>query len=182
MKNRRFVLLVTILAVGALSGNCKKASINPNDSTKPTVSIKVRDKDGQFKEMNNTTLKVDGSESLKFACTAEDPEGVKSARYSYSGNIPQCAVGSTISNGSFHIVPLPAPVEQVLSGDANSEVLTKLPLFSNPDLKGPFHCTVGTNEDGSPRGQNIIVSCHGTNWSSNNQNNSATKTLTVTLN
>jgi hypothetical protein len=181
MKKRRLALLVTILALGVISGKCPKSSINPNDSTKPIVTIKVRDQDGQFKEMTETSLKMNGSESLKFVCTAEDPEGVKSVRYSYAGAIDTCTVNSTVYNGSFHVEPLPPPAEQVLSGDAQSQVLTKLPLFSNPDLKGPFTCKAGSNGTGLPFGQKISVTCRGTNWSSNNQNSFATKTLIVQL-
>jgi hypothetical protein len=182
MKNRRLALLVTILALVGISGKCPKASINPNDSTKPIVTIKVRDTDGQYKEMNETSLKLNGSNSLKFTCIAEDPEGVKSVRYSYSGDIDACTVNGSVYTGSYHIVPLPAPAEQVLSGDAQSEVLTKLPLFSNPDLKGPFSCNVGSVGPGLPFNKHITVDCSGTNWSSNNQNNKATKTLIVNLN
>jgi hypothetical protein len=179
MKSRRLALLVLVLALGAISGKCPKASINPNDSTKPIVTLKVRDKDGQYKEMNEAPLKMD--ESLEFMCIAEDPEGVKSVRYSYSGGINTCTVGSSVFNGSFSVQPLPPPVEQVLSGNPGSEVLIKLPLLSNPDLKGPFTCTAGSNGTGLPIGQKITLHCNGTNWSSNNQNSGATKTLIVNL-
>lgn len=182
MKNRRWVLFVTILALGTISGKCQKASINPNDSTKPIVTLKVRDDDGQYKEMSETSLKMDGSESLEFMCIAEDPEGVKSVRYAYSGAIDSCTVGSTLHGGSSHIEPLPPPAEQVLSGNEQSEVLTKLSLLSNPDLQGPFTCKAGLNGTGLPWGEHITVNCMGTNWSLNNQNSSATKTLKVNLN
>jgi hypothetical protein len=181
MKSRRLALLVIVLALGAISGKCPKASINPNDSTKPIVTLKVRDKDGQYKEMSEVPLKMDGSESLEFMCIVEDPEGVKSVRYSYSGGIDTCTVGSSVFNGSFSIQPLPPPVEQVLSGNPGSEVLVKLPLLSNPDLKGPFTCQAGSNGTGKPFGQKIALSCNGTNWSSNNQNSGATKVLLINL-
>jgi hypothetical protein len=180
MKNRSLALFMTILALGVISGQCPKA-INPNDSTKPIVTIKVRDKDGLYKAIDETSLRLDGSESLNFMCIAEDPEGVKSVGYSYRGDIGHCTVGSTFFNGVFVVMPLPAGKGQDLGSNPQSGVVTILPLTSQPDLKGPFKCTVPGEKTGLPLGGTITLVCEGGNWSSNKQNSRAVKSLTINL-
>lgn len=182
MKNRRLSLLMTILALGVISGQCPKA-INPNDSTKPIVTIKVRDKDGQYVVPKNdeTSLRMDGSESLNFMCIAEDPEGVRSVGYSYRGDIGACTIGSSVYTGVFLVEPLPAGNGQDLGGNAQSGVVTILPLISQPDLKGPFICKVPAEKTGLPIGAKITLVCEGGNWSSNKQNSGAAKSLTINL-
>ena len=181
MRKGRTTLCVAAAALCLLSAGCKKAKINPNDSTTPNVTIKVRGQDGQYAAADQATLKLDGSESLDFICQVEDPEGVKFVGYSYSGGIGACTVGSTVFNGNFQVQPLPPPASQSFSGNANEEVLTSVPLLSNPDLQGPFTCNVPGNGTGTPLGGKITVNCTGRNWSSNNQVSEAKKTLTVNL-
>lgn len=164
------------------AAGCKKAEINPNDSTPPTVTLKVRGQDGQYQATEQTTLKADGSESLEFICQVDDPEGVKFVGYAYTGGTsPTCQIGSTQLTGAFPVSPpLPPPASQTLSGGAGEEVVTSLPLLSNPDPKGPFTCNTGQGQ-GVPKGWQFTVHCTGRNWSSNSQVSEAKKTLAVTL-
>jgi hypothetical protein len=181
MRKGRTTLCVAAAALCLLAAGCKKTKINPNDSTPPTVTIKVRGQNGQYAVADQAPLKLNGSESLEFICQVEDPEGVKFVGYAYSGGINSCTIGSTVFNGNFQVQPLPPPASQSLSGDANQEVVTSLPLLSNPDLQGPFTCNVPANGTGSPFGGKITVTCTGRNWSSNNAVSEAKKTLTVNL-
>jgi hypothetical protein len=177
MNQRKVLLLAALLATCFAVANCTKTQPDPNDSSAPTVVIKIKGNDGQYAPATQVNLSVSGS--LDLMCQVEDPQGVKSIALSYNGIGDACTVDSTPYNGSYPITPLPAPAQQELQGDSSGNVITSVPLFAQ--LKGPFHCNVSSAGQGSPYGQEIKVNCTGKNWSSNNAVNTKQATLTVKL-
>ncbi len=166
-----FVIALAAIAL-TVSFGCNKSKIDPNDSSPPTVQIKVKNSSGQYEVATKTATLGD---RLDLTCVVSDPQGVKSLDLTFSETpANECTVGSTLNNGSFWI-PLPANQSQTLQGDSSGNVIDTLPMFAT--INGAT-CTVN-NQTGVPHGFVITVTCKGTNWSSNSQNNSATAKLTV---
>jgi hypothetical protein len=177
MNYRKALLLTALLAACFAAANCKKKQPDPNDSTPPTVVIKVRGGDGQYEPATETALSMNGS--LDLMCLVEDPEGVKSVELSYAGTASKCNVEGDLHVGSFQIKPLPPPAKLDLQGDSSGDVTTSAPVYSQ--LKGPFSCTVSFLPPGVPSGQEIKVNCGGTNWSENDAVKFKQTTLIVKL-
>jgi hypothetical protein len=177
MNHRKVLLLTALLATCFAVANCKKTAPDPNDSSAPTVVIKIRGTDGQYAPATQTNLGVSGG--LDFMCQVEDPQGVKSIALTYATTGNTCTVNSAVYSGSFPITPLPTPATQDLQPDSSGNVLTSVPLFSQ--IGGPLHCNVPSVGQGSPYGREIKVNCTGKNWSSNNAVNTKQETLTVKL-
>ena len=165
--------LIGVILIAGVSVACKKAKVNPNDSTPPKVEIKVKQSNNQYEPATTADL----STTLDLMCVVSDPDGVKSIELKFLGATSNtCTVGSTFYNGSFP-VPLPADQQQSLQPDASGNVLDTLPLFAT--LTAPV-CHVSA-QTGRPIGHVITVQCKGVNWSSNAQNDSAKAELKVTV-
>lgn len=163
----RIALVAPVAALALLAG-CDKATINPNDASKPKAEILVKQSNGQFAVASTATLTSGGQ--VKIMCRITDNDGVKSAQLSFQGGTSSnCTVGSAVFSGSFPLSPpLPAPQQQTLSGDANNKVLKVLPLMADINDES---CTVfGQQQKGRPLGHTITATCEGKNWSSNAQN------------
>ena len=63
----RFAAVAACLALVS----CQKVPKSPNDTTKPSVQIKVQRADNQFTEKTNLNLSVGGS--AKLMCVVFDP-------------------------------------------------------------------------------------------------------------
>jgi hypothetical protein len=112
-------------------------------------------------------------------CVVSDPGGVKSAALQFSDGVDGCNVNGAIYSGVFTLSPVPSPLFQALSGDAQGQVLDTLPLLAS--LQGPFSCEVPGVGVGVPTGESIRITCHGENWSQKPGKHGAQRTLTVAL-
>lgn len=176
MLGNRIAIAAPIAALVLLAG-CDKATINPNDASKPKAEILVKQSNGQFAVASTATLASSGQ--VKIMCRITDNDGVKFAKLSFQGGTSSnCTVGSTVFSGSFPLSPpLPAPMQQTLSGDANNKVLKVLPLMADINDES---CTVfGQQQSGRPLGHTITATCEGKNWASNVQNQSHSTQLQV---
>jgi hypothetical protein len=168
------------IAVLGMSIGCKKNQINTNDSTPPTVEIKVKGADGQYAPASSASLAVSSSDAIDLMCVNSDPDGVSSIALNYSSQSDSCTVDGTIFSGSFPIAGVPSAAVQNLSGDPQGQVITSVPLLAT--VKAPLTCSVfGQNKTGFPFGSKVTATCTGKNWSSNNQVSTAMKTLTINL-
>lgn len=158
-----FRLLVGACVATVLMG-CEKSDIDPEDSSPPSVVIKVRGDDGQYHAQSSVNYQ--GS-SLNVVAVAEDPQGVKAIKAQYVNTTSQtCTVGSTVYTGSYS-VSVPPPEEYTLSGSSAGEVPTVLPLFTS--ISGPFSCSVPGVGPGIAISHVVKLRATGTNWSSNPQ-------------
>jgi hypothetical protein len=177
MNYRKVLLLTALVAACFAVANCKKTQPDPNDSSAPTVVVKVRGSDGQYAPATEANLGVAGG--LDLMCQVEDPQGVKSIALAYTGTGNACNVNGSVYNGSFPITPLPTPAQQDFQPDSSGNVPASIPLFAQ--IGGPLHCSVSGAGQGSPYGQEIKVYCTGKNWSSNNAVNTKQSLMTVKL-
>jgi hypothetical protein len=178
VKSKTVLILSLCTALFALSTGCKGGQKNPNDSTPPTVEIKVKGADGQYAPASTASLAVSSTDEIDLMCTNSDPEGVSSIALDYTSQSDSCTVDSAIFSGSFSIDGVPPSAVQNLSG--NPQVLTSVPLLAA--VKAPLTCSVfGQNKKGFPLGSKVAVKCTGKNWSSNSQVSTAQKTLTINL-
>lgn len=152
---------------------CDLVPIDPTDSTPPVAEVLVN-LTGAYVPMTEVDLTFGAT--VPMMCRVTDGDGVKWARFSFSGAASStCTVSSQVgSGGSFPVSPpLPAPLEQTLSG---MEVPTVLPLlYDLPDVSCQF-----AGEQGRPYGHEIVATCEGANWNLNNeQTDSASLTIRV---
>lgn len=181
--NRSFAIALMATASVTLLAGCKKSGINPNDSTKPTAELLVKDASGQYVAQQNVSMSP-SSGQVDFICKINDPEGVQSVKISYVGSTKSCVFnGDQPQSGpTVPIKGLPAEAKQVLQGDSQGKVLTSLSLLST--LKAPLTCdSVGfPKQTGFPgSGEKVTIFCAGTNWSSNPNNNGVGTSLDITL-
>jgi hypothetical protein len=183
MKHRTLSIFVVSIAAISFLGGCTTVKKNVNDSTPPTVVIKVRDnKTGQYAQATTASLSpADGN--LDIMCINSDPEGVSSIDLSFSIHSDSCTVDGSPAVESFTINNAPKTLHQDLQPDAQGNVLTSIPMLAQ--LNGPFGCTwFGPDNQpvkGYPYGGKLVATCVGKNWSSNSLNNSAASKLTISL-
>jgi hypothetical protein len=178
----RQILLLTALATFCAVTGCTKVAKDTGDTTRPNVEFKVRGDDGQYAPASDASMATTGS--LNFMCIVSDPQGVSSIALDFAGSGENCSVdGAQLTALNTNPFPkLPKPEHQNLKADPSGNVLASLPLLD--EIRGPLTCQ--TNEakprTGVPSGDQIIVTCTGQNWSSDDQKKTATKKLTITLN
>ncbi len=164
-----------------LMGGCETVPIDPSDSSKPTVTIKVNGPSGYQPQTSVTYGNNTAQAPLEMMCIVEDPQGVKSLELKVSDQTVSTAYcGGSIYPGNFFVDNLPAPIADTLSG-SSGEVPTKLaailkisgilPLATNPPgVSGTCYPANNTF---------IMVQCKGGNWSSNAGTSTASKNLQV---
>lgn len=167
-----------VVPVACLVG-CKKVVKNPADPSVPSVVIKVKGADGQYAPATQATMSAASAGALELMCIVEDPQGVKSITVNFDGQSDGCNVEGAVYNGNFDVTPVPDNLHQSLTGDANDQVITKLPMLAT--ITGPFKCQPLGGDQGIPYGGTITVKCTGANWSSNPANDTADTTLTIKL-
>jgi len=170
---------MALVVPAALLAGCPKVVKNPQDSSTPTVVIKVRGDDGQYAPATEATMSAATADALDLMCIVEDPQGVKSITVNFDGQSDGCNVDGAVFTGNFDVTPVPAPLHQSLQGDASGQVLTKLPMLAT--VKGPFKCQPLGGDEGIPYGGTVTVSCTGTNWSADPNKDSAQTKLTIKL-
>lgn len=179
MKFKTILTLGLFTAALSLSIGCKTNGPNTNDSTPPTVEIKVKGANGQYATASSATLAVSSNDALDLMCVNSDPEGVSSIALSYSNHSDSCTTGGgAIYSGSFTIDGVPAPATQNLSPN-QGQVLTSIPLLAT--VKAPLSCSIPPQLKGFPYGAKVTVTCTGKNYSSNSQASTTVKTLDIKL-
>ncbi|BAZ48474.1 hypothetical protein NIES4103_10820 [Nostoc sp. NIES-4103] len=166
--------------------------ISPNDPTIPTgeklptinftpfIKLEVRNADGKFVPATPSLLKLNSyNGSLNLKATISDFKGISYGRIAFFGTSDSCSVGSTIYNGSYPILNLPAGDEKTYQ---SSEPLNKN-LSLSVNLKGPLECKVLGNPTltGLPRGAKVLVQVTGKNWSSSPEKSTSIKQFYVSL-
>ena len=181
MKLKITLTLTACLAALTLATGCKKNQKNPNDSTPPTVEIKVKGGNGQYAPAATASLATASTDRVDLMCVNSDPEGVSSISLNFSNHSDSCTTdGGAIFSGSFSILGVPSAETQDLQPDAQGQVLTTIPLLAT--VKAPLTCSVpGQPGKAFPYGAKVTVTCTGKNWSSNNQVSTTVKTLTIDL-
>jgi hypothetical protein len=157
--NQLFRALVGVGFVAALTG-CQQVAINTQDSSPPSVVIKVQGADNQYHVQSSVTFQ--GS-PISVLAIADDPDGMKAIKVAYINTTSaSCTVGDTVYTGTFPLT-LPPPVEVSLPG-SSGQVPTELPLFTK--ITGPFKCSVPVAGSGIALGHIVKLRAYGTNWSS----------------
>ena len=164
------VRILAVVTVAALLASCGGGEKNPNDKSKPTVEIKVRQPSGEYAQANEASLAKSGG-SLQLMCVVSDPEGISGWSLEYQvGNATACIVNGALNSGSF--LPQGEPTDK--SQTFNSGNLTLIPVFDTIDT--PLSCKTGPSGDpGVASDYNVTVTFKGSNWSSDpaNKTNSA---------
>jgi hypothetical protein len=161
-------------------GGCKKVVKNLNDTTPPTVVIKVRGVDGQYAPATTALLSTTKG-SLDMICINSDPEGVSSIDLTFIKQVDSCTTADGGVFSGYNILGLPPDLHLDVQPDPQGNVPTSIPLLAT--VKGPLTCNVfGTPpQQGFPIGAKVMATCTGKNWSSNAQKSTAQKVLTITL-
>jgi len=171
--------IMAVLFLFVVSG-CTTVPINPNDSSPPKVSIKVKGPNG-YQEQTSIDYVNNPQQYVEIICAVEDPQGVKSLNLYFSKstvNVAYC--GGVSYSGTFHVDNLPSALQDTLSGSSGS-VPTKLPVFMQvsgvlPIVEKP----AGPNTTCYPgNNQGVILKCVGENWSSNAGASTTTKSLEI---
>lgn len=170
------------MALGLLlMAGCDTVPIDPRDSSKPTVTIKVNGPNGFQPQTSvnhgNSTEQL----PIEIMCIVEDSQGVKSLKLKVSDDTVSTAFcGGGLYNGSFLVDNLPAPIADTLSG-SSGKVPTKLSAI----LEIPGILSLATSPPGEAgpcypaNNTSITVQCTGGNWSSNLGTATALKSLQV---
>jgi hypothetical protein len=173
------MVAATLLVIGAVLG-CNKVVKNTSDKSPPQVEIKVRGPDGQYVPASSAKLSASGAGQLDWMCIVSDANGVMSASISYAGSLDGCTIQSAVWDCVAGYQAHPQDLFQKLQGDANGQVLDKLPLLAT--VKGPFTCTCpGQSGTGVPFGRTLKATCTGANWSSDPSKATTKKVLTIEL-
>jgi hypothetical protein len=100
--------LVGLWCLAALTG-CQQTSINPQDSSPPSVVIRVRSvTDGDWHVQSNVTY--NGS-PIDMIADVEDPQGVKEVKLQYVTTLVHWCTsdGGSVYQGTFPLVNVPPP-------------------------------------------------------------------------
>jgi hypothetical protein len=186
MKVRGALLVFSVIGLGLASlGSTCVTPKNPSTTTPPTVTFKVKGADGQYAVATTSMNLPSSTPSLDLMCIVSDSAGVQSVGLQFAVNGTNCNIGGgQFSGGGFQLAPpLPAPLSQTLTGNADGGVLNELPMLAT--IHGPFSCSFGGGAPsagtGAPLGDSIVVICQGSNWSSSPSAGQAQATLTLNL-
>jgi hypothetical protein len=172
-----------LIALAAAAAACQGVPIDPNDGSKPTVTLKVKGADGQWTEQTAVThSNSTAQDPIEILCVVEDPQGVKSIDLRVSDDTVTAAYcgGTAVSPGSYQVDDLPEPLSDTLTG-SSGRVPTKLAaILTIPGILALKTIPIGQTGPCYPaNGTYITVRGRGGNWSSDPAQSSATDTLQV---
>ena len=173
--------IVCTLSLIMLVGCDKKVPINTNDSSNPTVTIKVNGPNGYQEQTSVDHTNSTSQEAIDIMAIVEDPQGVKSIKLLVSDKTVDVAYcGGGLHPGNHPVADLPVPAEMNVSG-SSGKVPTKIFVM----MTIPKLLKIETNPPGETgtcypaNNTQISLKCVGKNWSSNPTKSTNIKYLNI---